>query len=236
MPGFLYLIPCTLGSSTIHEVLPVYNKQVILSIRHFVVENIRSARRFLKATDKAIDIDELSFGELNNHTASNQLRTLLQPALDGKCMGLISEAGCPAIADPGADLVALAHSLHIPVIPLVGPSSIVLALMVSGFNGQNFAFNGYLPIKSPDRKKKLSSLEQKLIRNHQTQLFIETPYRNLSLLEEILDTCNNNIKVCIAANLTLPDAFIAVKTVAQWKQQKELPPIHKKPAIFILGQ
>ncbi len=236
MHGTLYLIPCTLGDTPVPQVLPAYNADIIGQINYFIVENLRSARRFLRATHKTLDIDKLTFFELNKRSAEQDLPQYIQPALNGENIGLISEAGCPAIADPGANLVALAHRHQIPVIPLVGPSSIILSLMASGFNGQNFAFNGYLPIKSNEQQKAIIALERKMYSQNQSQLFIETPYRNLNLFEQLLRFCNNKTRLCIASDLTLPDAFIAVKTIAQWKKEGELPHIHKRPTIFILGQ
>jgi 16S rRNA (cytidine1402-2'-O)-methyltransferase len=223
----LYLIPVTLGETEISKVLPPYNKEIIVSIRHFIVENVRTARRFLKQADPEIDIDSLTFYTLNKHTSDTELSGFLKPVEDGHPVGIISEAGCPAIADPGADVVAIAQKKHIPVIPLVGPSSILLALMASGFNGQSFAFHGYLPIDAGERIKTLKTLEQRVYSENQTQLFIETPYRNGKLLEDILKTCKPTTRLCIAADITLSSEFIKTKNIGEWK--KHVPELSKRP-------
>ena len=228
----LYLIPVTLGDTTIERVLPVYNKEVIQGIRHFIVEDIRSARRFLKKVDSSIDIDALTFYPLNKHTPMEAVASYLQPLQKGEPMGVISEAGCPAVADPGADVVAIAQQKGLKVVPLVGPSSILLSVMGSGFNGQSFAFNGYLPIEPPERAKKLKLLEQRVYTEHQTQLFIETPYRNNKMLEDILHNCRPQTKLCIAANVTCEDEYICTRTIKEWKGK--LPDLNKIPCIFLL--
>lgn len=228
----LYLIPVTLGDTTIERVLPAYNKEVILAIRHFIVEDIRSARRFLKKVDSSIDIDALTFYPLNKHTPMEAVASYLQPLQKGEPMGVISEAGCPAVADPGADVVAIAQQKGLKVVPLVGPSSILLSVMGSGFNGQSFAFNGYLPIEPPERAKKLKLLEQRVYTEHQTQLFIETPYRNNKMLEDILHNCRPQTKLCIAANVTCEDEYICTRTIKEWKGK--LPDLNKIPCIFLL--
>lgn len=230
--GSLYLIPVTLGETAIEKVLPAYNRDVINGIKHFIVENIRTARRFLKKTEPAIDIDSLTFYELNKHTDRNQIDTYLKPLDVGVNVGIISEAGCPAIADPGADIVAIAQSGNYDVVPLVGPSSILLSLMASGFNGQSFAFHGYLPIEASERVRKIKQLEQRIYNEHQTQLFIETPYRNLKLVEDIIRNCNSNTKMCIAMNITCDNEFIKTHSVKEWKNK--LPDMNKKPCIFLL--
>ncbi|MDY4190344.1 SAM-dependent methyltransferase, partial [Treponema porcinum] len=179
METALYLIPVPLGETPVEQVLPAYNAEIIRNISVFIVENVRSARRFLKKTDKNINIDDIEFYELNEHTNKNSIGNYLDPILkEGKPMGIISEAGCPAVADPGADIVALAQKKNIRIIPLVGPSSILMSVMASGFSGQSFAFNGYLPAKPQERAQKLKQLEQRCYKENQTQLFIETPYRN----------------------------------------------------------
>ncbi|MDR1632777.1 MAG: SAM-dependent methyltransferase [Dysgonamonadaceae bacterium] len=228
----LYLIPVTLGETEISKVLPPYNKEIIASLLYFIVENIRTARRFLKQTDPGIDVDRLTFYTLNKHTSSAELSGFLKPAEDGNSIGIISEAGCPAVADPGADVVAIAQKKNIPVVPLVGPSSILLALMASGFNGQSFAFHGYLPIDAGERVKTLKTLEQRIYSENQTQLFIETPYRNGKLAEDILKTCRPATRLCIAADITLSNEFIKTKTVAEWK--KQMPDLSKRPCIFAI--
>ncbi|MBO5795560.1 MAG: SAM-dependent methyltransferase [Bacteroides sp.] len=228
----LYLIPVTLGDTTIERVLPAYNKAVIQGIRHFIVEDIRSARRFLKKVDSSIDIDALTFYPLNKHTPMEAVASYLQPLQKGEPMGVISEAGCPAVADPGADVVAIAQQKGLKVVPLVGPSSILLSVMGSGFNGQSFAFNGYLPIEPPERAKKLKLLEQRVYTEHQTQLFIETPYRNNKMLEDIMHNCRPQTKLCIAANVTCEDEYICTRTIKEWKGK--LPDLNKIPCIFLL--
>lgn len=230
--GHLYLIPVTLGETTIEQVLPSYNKEVILSIKHFIVENIRSARRFLKKTDKDINIDELTFYELNKHTKPEQIGDYLAPIEKGLHVGIISEAGCPAVADPGSGIVAIAQRKDYKVIPLVGPSSILLSLMASGFNGQSFAFQGYLPVDSAERVRKLKQLENYIYHDHQTQIFIETPYRNQKLAEDIIKHCSPTTKLCIAMNLTCDNEFVKTMTVKQW--QKQLPDMGKQLCIFLL--
>jgi len=232
MQASLFLIPVTLGETSIEQVLPDYNKEVILSIKHFIVENIRSARRFLKKTDASINIDELTFFELNKHTKPEQIENYLDPISNGYHVGIISEAGCPAIADPGADIVAIAQRKNIKVVPLVGPSSILLALMASGFNGQSFAFHGYLPIDNAERIKKIKQLEQRIYNENQTQLFIETPYRNNKLIEDLIRNCSPATKLCIAMDITCEDEFIKTDSIKNW--QKHIPHVDKKPCIFLL--
>lgn len=232
MKPTLYLIPVTLGETTAQRVLPEYNKDIILGIKHFIVENIRSARRFLKLVDQSIEIDDLIFYELNKHTNSDEIGNYLYPLTQGQSVGVISEAGCPAIADPGSDVVAIAQKKNYNVVPLVGPSSILLSLMGSGFNGQSFAFHGYLPIDSKDRKQKIEQMETRIFKEHQTQLFIETPYRNDKLVEDLMKFCNQNVKLCIAMNLTCEDEYIKTMPIQNWK--KNLPNMNKKPCIFLL--
>ena len=229
----LYLIPVPLGETEINQGLPSYNYDIIVNIKHFIVENIRSARRFLKKVEKSIDIDELSFYELNRHTDRKIIGEYLEPLKKGQPVGIISEAGCPAIADPGADVVALAQNHGYKVIPLVGPSSIILSVMASGFYGQSFAFNGYLPADVPGRVKALRKLENKVYNEDQTQLFIETPYRNAKMIETILSSLRPNTKLCIAAGITCEEEYIKTKTIAQWKKEK-IPEIGKVPCIFLL--
>jgi 16S rRNA (cytidine1402-2'-O)-methyltransferase len=228
----LYLLPVTLGDTSIEKVIPAYNREIISSIRHFIVEDVRSARRFLKKVDKDIEIEELSFYPLNKHTSPEEVADYLQPLLQGHAMGVISEAGCPAIADPGADVVAIAQRKNLKVIPLVGPSSIILSVMGSGFNGQSFAFHGYLPIEQAERTKRIKELEQRVYAECQTQLFIETPYRNQRMLEDILKICKPQTKLCIAANITCEGEFIKTKSIAEWR--KHLPDLSKKPCIFLI--
>ncbi|MDD6891704.1 MAG: SAM-dependent methyltransferase [Bacteroidales bacterium] len=232
MEAAIYLLPVTLGDTAIDRVLPAYNREIILGIRHFIVEDVRSARRFLKRVDPSIQIDGLTFYPLNKHTSPDAIAGYLQPLEAGEAMGVISEAGCPAVADPGADVVAIAQRKGLKVVPLVGPSSILLSVMGSGFNGQSFAFHGYLPIEQGERVRRLKELEQRVYAEHQTQLFIETPYRNNKLLEELLRTCRPQTKLCIAANLTCEGEYIRTKTIREWKGH--LPDLSKIPCIFLL--
>ena len=228
----LYLLPVTLGDTAIEKVLPSYNREIIVNIKHFIVEDVRSARRFLKKVDRGIDIDALTFYPLNKHTSPEDISGYLKPLLAGQSMGVISEAGCPAVADPGADVVAIAQKRNFKVVPLVGPSSIILSVMGSGFNGQSFAFHGYLPIEPADRMRRLKELEARVYSENQTQLFIETPYRNHKMLEDILKTCRPQTKLCIAANITCEGEFIQTKTVKEWKGK--LPELNKIPCIFLI--
>lgn len=229
----LYLIPVTLGDTPVRQVLPEYNREIILGIRHFIVEEIRTARRFLKQVDRDIDIDSLTFYPMGKHADAALFNKYLDPLRRGESVGVISEAGCPAVADPGADVVAIAQKENLKVIPLVGPSSILLAVMGSGFNGQSFAFNGYLPIHPSDRAKRLKQLESRSAAEKQTQLFIETPYRNAKMLADILATCNPRTQLCIAAGLTTEHEYLRTLSVKEWKQQG-IPELSKIPAIFAI--
>ena len=228
----LYLIPTSLGECDFNRILPAQNTEIVTALRFFIVEDVRTARRFLKKTNHSIDIDSLTFFVLNQHTSSEELSGFLKPLFDGNDMGVLSEAGCPAIADPGADVVAIAQSHNFSVVPLVGPSSILLSLMASGFNGQSFAFAGYLPIQPDERSKALKKLESKAYSENQSQIFIETPYRNMKMLEEIIKVCQPSTRLCIAADITLETEFIKTKTVKEWKGK--LPDLNKRPCIFIL--
>lgn len=229
----LYLIPVTLGDTPVHQVLPEYNREIILSIRHFIVEEVRTARRFLKQVDRDIDIDSLTFYPMGKHADTALFSKYLDPLRRGEAVGVISEAGCPAVADPGADVVAMAQKEGLKVVPLVGPSSILLAVMGSGFNGQSFAFNGYLPIHPSDRAKRLKQLESRSAAEKQTQLFIETPYRNAKMLADILATCNSRTRLCIAAGLTTEQEYLRTLTVKEWKL-KGIPDLTKIPTIFAI--
>lgn len=231
--GKLYLLPCPIGETEVYDVLPRHNQQVMAELDYFIVENIRSARRFLSAAQIGKPIDSLRFAELNEHTTATEIDALLQPLLEGISAGVISEAGVPGVADPGADVVALAHQHGIEVIPLVGPSSILLALMASGLSGQSFAFNGYLPIKQPDRNKAIRHLERRAQSEHQSQLFIEAPYRNLKLFEDLVATCASETLLTVAADLLQSDQLIRTAPIKQWRTQK--PDIHKRPTLFIIG-
>lgn len=233
--GKVYLIPVPIADGPLEEVLPAGNRDHILPLRHFIVENIRSARRFLKSVDRSFDLDQCTFYELNKHTAPEDIAGYLTPALEaGFDLGIISEAGCPAVADPGADVVALAQRKGMTIVPLVGPSSILLALMGSGFNGQGFAFVGYLPIDERERTQRMKELEQRVRSRGETQIFIETPYRNIQLVEQLIKHCSPDLKLCIASGLTGEQALLRTKTLAQWR--KQLPEIHKVPTIFLIGR
>ena len=232
MQASLFLIPVTLGETEHRKVLPEYNTEVILQIKHFIVENVRTARRFLKKVDSSIVIDDLTFYELNKHTSPDQVANYLTPLTKGESVGVISEAGCPAIADPGADVVAIAQRKKYPVVPLVGPSSILMAIMGSGFNGQSFAFHGYLPIDASERTNAIKKLEGRIYSENQTQLFIETPYRNNKLAEEFIKTCRPSTKMCIASNITCDDEYIRTLPIKEWAGK--VPDLSKKPTIFLL--
>ncbi|MFD0797702.1 SAM-dependent methyltransferase [Maribacter chungangensis] len=230
--GRLYLIPTTLGDSPPLEVLPISIKRAIESIDHYIVENEKTARNFIKKMSPRKSQPSLQLFALNKFTEATEIPSFVEPCLNGYDMGILSEAGCPGIADPGASVVKIAHQKHIQVIPLVGPSSIVLALMASGLNGQNFAFNGYLPIEATERRKEIKRLEKKSRDEQQSQIFIETPYRNNKLLEELHKTLTGTTNVCVACDLTLNTEFISTRTASEWKKEKI--DLHKRPAIFIV--
>ncbi len=230
--GNIYLIPNTLGHQDVETILPVSIKQIIETVDFFLVENIRTARRYISKWRIAKPIKELHFEVLDKNTGKDQLEQFIRRIEKGSSAGIISEAGCPGIADPGADIVKHAHKLDISVIPLVGPSSVFLALMASGLNGQNFAFVGYLPIKNHETKNAIKALEKRSKTENQTQIFIETPYRNMQLLDALLAICKPNTLLCIATNITLPDESIKTRPVKQWKNCK--PQIHKQPTVFLL--
>ena len=230
--GKIYLIPTTLGDSEISSVIPANVVDIIERLQYFIVENIRTARRYIRKVSLNKNIDEITFFELNKHTDIKDVASYLNPCISGNSIGVISEAGNPGIADPGANIVKIAHQKKIDVIPLVGPSSILLALISSGMNGQNFAFNGYLPIKDNERIKKIQYLEKKSKSENQSQIFMETPFRNMKMLEAVLQTCRNNTLLCIATDITLQSEFIKTKTIAEWKKQK--PQLNKRPTVFVL--
>lgn len=234
MAGQLYMIPTTLGEDGMHTI-PQYVIEQIHKIDVFIVERGKTARQFLKQTKTPIPFAEMTFFELNKRTRPEDLKSFLHPALlENKNIGLISEAGCPGVADPGAEIALLAHELGIRVYPMVGPSSILLALIASGMNGQQFAFHGYLPIKSNERKKKLQQLEHWSRKNNQTQIFIETPYRNDGFVEDALQALQPNTRFGIAADITLSTEYICSLPIYQWKKKQELPSLHKRPTIFML--
>lgn len=229
--GKLYLFPSLMAQCEPSDVLPQRNTELLRTVRYFVVEELRSARRFLKACDKTIDIDSLHFEVLNEHTPIEEVSAMITPALEGNDIGIISEAGCPAVADPGADLVAVAQRAGIEVVPLVGPSSILLSLMGSGFNGQSFAFLGYLPVDAKARANTLREMERTIRRDRQTQIFIETPYRNKRLLADLCATLPQDMLLCVAMDITGAKQSIRTMPLSSWRN-KELP--EKKPAIFLL--
>ncbi|WP_306603411.1 SAM-dependent methyltransferase [Azonexus sp.] len=233
MTGTLYLIPVPLGPVSPQDNLHPNILATIRPLTHFVVEQAKSARAFLKAAGTDLPLQELQLDELNEHTKTDALDRLLAPLRAGHNVGLLSEAGCPAVADPGANLVALAQQENIRVVPLVGPSSPLLALMASGLNGQRFAFLGYLPAKEVDRNKALRELETDSRKHKQTQLFIETPYRNRAMFDAILQTCQPASRLCVATDLTLPGESIQTRTIAQWKKQTP-PEIERRPTVFLL--
>jgi len=233
MGAALYLIPVTLGETSHSHVLPTFNREVILSLKHFIVENTRTARRFLKKMEPSIAIDGLHFMELNAHTPQEALSVMLTPMDAGESVGLMSEAGCPAVADPGTTVVAMAQRKGYRVIPLVGPSSIILALMASGFNGQRFAFHGYLPVEVVEREKQIKVLESRMVTEDETQIFMETPYRNNKLLADLIRICRPTTRLCIASNITCPDEMIKTLPVKEWSKIK--PDLKGKPTIFLVG-
>lgn len=230
--GKLYLIPTRLGDNPPLEVLPISIKKIIEDIDYYIVENEKTARRFIKRISPGKSQPSLKLQVLNKYTTEAERNTYLNACLEGISMGLLSEAGCPAIADPGADIVSLAHQMDIRVVPLVGPSSIILALMASGMNGQSFTFNGYLPIDKSERKSKIKALERLSSEQNQSQIFIETPYRNMNMLEDLVKTLQPNTRICVACDLTLPTEFIKTKMSKDWKHNTE--DLHKRPAIFII--
>lgn len=231
MKGTLYLIPSALGEEAPVNVLPPVIAEVTGQLKHFIVEDIRTARRFLKKIRPDIIIDELSFQVLNEHTPQDEIPAMLAPMLEGNDAGLLSEAGLPCIADPGSILVGFAHEHGIRVVPLSGPSSIFLALMASGFNGQNFVFHGYLPVDKKERIQKIKELEAAAYQKDQTQIFIETPYRNIQMLESLSQSCRPYTKICVALDLTLPTERIINCTASQCLLQKD---VNKKPAVFLI--
>ncbi len=230
--GKLYLIPTRIGDNAPLEVLPISIKKIIESIDDYIVENEKTARLFIKKISSNKSQASLRINILNKFTKESELPTYLNACFEGKHVGLLSEAGCPGIADPGSEIVKIAHQKEIQVVPLVGPSSILLALMSSGMNGQNFAFNGYLPIEKSEKKAKLKKLERLSFEQGQTQIFIETPYRNNKMLEDICTSLNEYTRVCVASDITLPTEYIKTKTVKEWKHATVN--LHKRPSIFII--
>ena len=231
MAGNIYLIPVTLGGDDFLKVIPEKVISLTKRLRYFIVEDLRSARRFLRLIEKGFPIDESVFFELNKHTPESDIPGLLEPALKGQDIGIMSEAGLPGIADPGAKIVALAHEKRLKVIPLSGPSSIILALISSGFNGQNFTFNGYLPVKPADKNSRLRELEKKARKGY-AQIFMETPYRNQKMFEAIVSACNNETMLCIASDITLPEEDIRTMKISEWK--RNIPTLDGRLVIFLL--
>jgi 16S rRNA (cytidine1402-2'-O)-methyltransferase len=229
--GKIFLIPVTLGGSNFRQVVPEQVIQLTTSLRFFVVENIRSARRYLRLIDKNFPIEESVFFELNEHTSDSEIVSLLEPAMNGNDIGLMSEAGLPGIADPGATLLKAAHRRDIRIIPHSGPSSIILALIASGLNGQNFTFNGYLPVKPAERNARLKEIES-ISKKGETQIFMETPYRAQKMFESVLRACHTNTYLCVAADITLPTEFIRTKRISDWK--KETLSLNDRLVIFII--
>jgi len=232
--GTLYLIPSLLGDSPVENSLPSYNIEIIRSIDEYIVEDIRSARRFLIKAKIDKPIDSLTFHLCNEHSKNADINFTMQGLMNGQNAGLISEAGCPSIADPGAEIIQFAHRNNIRVVPLVGPSSILLALISSGLNGQNFTFNGYLPKKEPDRIKAIRQLELLASQKNQTQIFIETPYRNDALLKDLINTCREETLLCVASDITLATESIKTQSIRQWKTAKQS--FNDHPAVFLLGK
>lgn len=230
--GKLYLIPTRLGDDVSLEVLPISIKKVLEQVNHYIVENEKPARRFIKKVSPSKSQRSLIIHAVNKYTDSSEIPEYLTPCLNGESIGLLSDAGCPGIADPGAEVVKIAHEKEIQVIPLVGPSSILLAMMSSGMNGQNFTFNGYLPIDKNERKSTIKHLEKISLEKNQSQIFIETPYRNDKMFEDLKSILNINTRLCIACDITLTSEYIATKTISEWK--KEQIDLHKRPTIYII--
>lgn len=234
MAGKLYMIPTTLGGEQINDVIPESVQQLVASLRHFVVEDIKSARRYLRRIDRNFPIDDSVFFELNKRTELKDLGRFLKPTKEGHSIGVISEAGCPGIADPGAELVALAHETGIRVAPLTGPSSILLALMGSGFSGQEFTFHGYLPKDRKERVKRLKDFEADTRRTGHTHIFMDTPFRNMNVLDDLLNELADTTLLCIASNITLPDESVWTMTVENWREKAY--DLSKKPTMFLIGR
>ncbi len=233
MKPTLFLIPVPIADVSPDKVLPSEVNIILKDLKYLVVENPKTSMKFLRKAGLNPDFEKMVFFTLDEHTQPDEISGFLTPLRNGNNMGLMSEAGMPALADPGAGLIAMAHNAGFRVKPLTGPSSITLALIASGLNGQNFAFNGYLPVKKNDRIKAIRKIEEKLFREKQTQIFMETPYRNMALLNDLLSCCKPSTRLCIAADITGGDEFIITKSIGEWK--KNIPDIHKRPAVFIIG-
>ena len=232
--GHLYVIPSTLGETAPLEVLPISIKKVMARLHHYVAENEKSARAFIKLMGNPVPQDKIEITVLNKYTKIEDIPALLEPAMEGHPIGLLSEAGMPGVVDPGADIIRLAHNLQIRVVPVTGPSSIILAMAASGLNGQQFAFHGYLPINKHERKKKIKELTKQSGKLNQTQIFIETPYRNMALLNDLIQTCPAHTLLCLATDITLPSEEIYTKTIGEW--ERDFPDIHKRPTVFLIHQ
>lgn len=234
--GTIYMIPCPISDDTpVWDVLPEANRKVMNSLDYFIVENTRSARRFLSKAGVERRIEELEFVELNEHTTdAREVERMLKPVLEGRSAGVISEAGVPGVADPGAAIAALSHRHGVRVVPLVGPSSILMSVMASGLNGQSFAFVGYLPIKEPERQRRLKELERRAVEENQSQLFIEAPYRNVKLFETLVKSLSPRMKLTVATDITAPEEYIRTESIEAWRKAG-VPAIEKRPTIFLLG-
>jgi len=234
MAGKLYMVPTTLGGEQVNDVIPQSVQQLVSELRYFIVEDIKSARRYLRRVDRNFPIDDSVFFELNKRTELKDLSRFMKPAVEGHNIGVISEAGCPGVADPGADVVALAHEMGIRVAPMVGPSSILLALMGSGFSGQEFTFHGYLPKDRKDRIRRLKDFEADTRRTGYTHIFMDTPFRNMNVLDDLLNELSDTTMLCIASNLTIPDESVWSMSVEQWREKAY--DLAKKPTLFLIGK
>ena len=233
--GKIYMLPCPISEGNPYDVLPESNREIMASLDYFIVENVRSARRFLSAAKIGRPIEELEFAECSEHTTEMEIEPLLHPILEGRDCGIISEAGLPGVADPGADVVAAAQKRGVEVVPLVGPSSILMALMASGQNGQSFAFNGYLPIKPAERTRAIKNFERRALTEGQSQIFIEAPYRNDKLFGDFIATLNPTTRLTVAVDITSQGQVIRTLAVSEWRQAPK-PEMHKRPTIFIIGR
>lgn len=232
--GTLYMIPTSLGGEGINDILPLDVQSQCTQLRHFIVENVKTTRRYLRRLDREFPIDDSQFFELNKHTDSGLIRSYLKPALEGHDIGMISEAGCPGVADPGAEIAGMAHQLGIRVKPMVGPSSILLTLMASGFSGQQFTFHGYLPKDRKDRIRSIKDFEGEALRHGSTHLFMDTPFRNMNVLDDLLNELSDGTLLCIASNITLHDENVRTMSVADWREKAY--DLNKKPTMFAIGK
>ena len=231
--GKIYLLPTTLGGETTSDIIPPDVAKLATTFRYFAIEDIKMARRYLRKLDREFPIDESTFFILNKNTPQDELYKMIKPVLSGENLAILSDAGCPGIADPGAELVALAHEHDLHIMPLVGPSSILLGLMGSGFNGQSFTFHGYLPKERKERVKKLKDFEGDARRNDRTHIFMDTPFRNMNVLEDLLNELGDQTKLCIAHNLTLPNASVRTYSIKDWREKAF--DLEKYPTMFLIG-